>query len=121
MARSTERARWFSSSLPQTLQVAVGLLYFNAFLNLVIGLLASGSSHLVGLVLVVTDLLGGVGIANEKKWGYLVAIIAAALPIVLLVVGIIFISGILMLIFQIALVVLLVHPMSKNYARTWFR
>ncbi|HUZ21040.1 MAG TPA: hypothetical protein VMU75_10775 [Acidimicrobiales bacterium] len=118
--RLTER-RWFPTSQPQTLQIAVALLYWNAFLSLIVGLVTGGLGRLT-LLLLLLDLAGAFGIANERKWGYVTAIGAAFLPLVLLIaIGGFLGGGLLSLIFQIALIVLLLHPMSRNYYKIWFR
>jgi ABC-type amino acid transport system permease subunit len=98
-----ETKRWFNPSQPQTLQIAVWLLYFNA-----VG----------GLLL---------GIANEQRWGYILGVVMAVLDVVLIVAaaggvmdvfrGTVLIS----FLFAIALVALLLHPMSREYQRIWFR
>ncbi len=121
--RGLNERRWFSSSLPQTLQISVFLLYWNAVLGLLLTLLAGGAS-IVYLALVAADGAGGFGVANERKWGYLVALVAAFLPFVFLFLGHgggLLAGGILNLIFEIALVALLLHPMSRNYYKLWFR
>ena len=72
---------------------------------------------------------GGFGIANEKKWGYWVAVLTAAAELALFLptivddgVGAIFNIGLLLqLIFPVALFALLLHPMSRDYQRIWFR
>ena len=113
--------RWFPAHQPQTLQIAVALLYWNAILGLLFGLFTGGFGRLALLILA-ADALGGYGIANERKWGYIVALVAAVLPLALLVaVGGLFAGGLLNLVFEIALVVLLVHPHSRSYYKTWFR
>jgi hypothetical protein len=77
---------------------------------------------------------GAYGIANEKKWGYTLAIGAAFLPLVarlLLGLGISFdvdvgaVSpfeyDVIGLMFEVALVVLLLHPQSREHRRIWFK
>ena len=124
MARtSVQQRRWFPSGQPQTLQIAVALLYWNAALGLIFGIGAGGIGLLLELALLALDAVGGFGIANERKWGYVVALAAAFAPLVLLVVvtGSLFAGGLLNLIFQVALVALLLHPMSRNHYKLWFR
>jgi hypothetical protein len=77
---------------------------------------------LVGLVLAA----GGYGIANEQKWGYLLAKWASVAQVVVLFA--IFgastltdINPLIDLIFYGALVGLVWHPMSRDYQRIWFR
>jgi hypothetical protein len=115
------RTRWFPTNQPSTLQIATVLLYWNAVLGLITGLAVGGLGRLA-LLLIAADVAGAWGISNEKKWGYVVAIAAAVLPLILLiVVSNIFAAGIISLLFQIALVVLLLHPQSRSYARIWYR
>jgi hypothetical protein len=119
--RGLRQRRWFPSHQPQTLQIAVALLYWNAAIGLLVALLVGGLGRLE-LILLAADVAGGYGVANERRWGYVTALVAAFLPFVLLfVVGGFLAGGILNLIFEIALVVLLLHPMSRNYYKTWFR
>ncbi|MDA8288602.1 MAG: hypothetical protein M0014_09140 [Actinomycetota bacterium] len=109
--------------MPQTLQIATWLLYWNAALGLLAYIFAgSAAITALGLLFVIGEVAGGYGLANEHKWGYVLALIAAFLPFVLLIVfaGSILAGGIFSLIFEIALVVLLVHPMSRNYVRSYF-
>lgn len=122
MARtSLQQRRWFPAGQPQTLQIAVALLYWNAALSLLFGLVAGGFG-LLELVVLGLDVVGGVGIANERKWGYVVAVVAAFAPLVLLIAigGSLLAGGLLNLIFQIALIALLLHPMSRSYYKLWF-
>src|ERR1700684_1544274 len=71
--------RWFPQNQPQTLQIAVALLYWNAVLSLLFSLFTGGTGR-YGLILVLLEVFGGLGVANEKKWGYWVAIVAAIVP-----------------------------------------
>ena len=67
------------------------------------------------------------GIANEKKWGYGLAVAAAVLQVAVhlprLGIGgaLTNFNPLLSLMFDGALVALLLHPMSRNYQRIWFR
>ncbi len=70
--------RWIDTTQPQTLLIAVVLLYINAGF----GSLFGGFLTVIGLVLVVGQVGGGYGIANEKKWGYGLGIAMAVLPFV---------------------------------------
>jgi hypothetical protein len=121
MARSITQLHWFPRNEPQTLQIAVILLYWNAFFGFLFGILAGGRGvGAVLLLLLIADIAGGYGVANERKWGYLVALLASLAPLALLVeFG--YFRGVLNIIFEIALVVLLVHPMSRSYYKIWFR
>jgi len=113
--------RWFNPNQPQTLQIAVILLYLESVLLLI----GSGGAPLF-LFTVVAMGLGAFGIANEKKWGYALAVIGAVVKL-----GLPFYYGVTLssylqydpigFIFAVALVALLVHPMSRDYQRIWFR
>lgn len=121
MPSSLQHLRWFPTEQPQTLQIATALLYWNAILGLIAGL-ADGGLGRLSLLLIAADVAGALGISNAKKWGYYVAISAALLPLILLfILSSIFAANILSLLFQIALVALLLHPHSRSYARIWYR
>jgi len=113
--------RWVDPSQPQTLQIAVFLLYAQAVLLLLFGAFVSP----IGLALVAAGIAAGYGIANERRWGYGLGLVIAFLPFVLraifLGIGRIFDAYIIDLMFEIALVVLLLHPQSREYERIWFK
>ena len=117
-----ETTRWTNPSLPQTLQSAVILLYINAAFMILFGGLGG-----IGLLIMAAYIGGGFGIANERRWGYQVAIGAAFSPFVFgyLILGWrgIFpgtIDGLLTIAFDILLIALLLHPQSRDYQRVWF-
>lgn len=113
-----------SQSQPQTLQMAVMLLYTLSALNILTALLFGGGGLFL-LVFVVGQVLGGFGIANDSKAGYRVAIVFAVLPflyIIYLVVRYhVLAVSVISLLFQVALLALLLHRQSREYARIWFR
>ena len=113
--------RWLNNTQPQTLQIAVMLLYLNAAF-FALSVLMFGLSS-IALALIVGQAAGAYGIANERKWGYILAVVAAVLPLALLFTrgGGIFRGGLLTLMFEVALVALLVHPQSREYQRIWFK
>lgn len=76
----------------------------------------------IGLVPVVLA-VGGYGVANERRWGYWLAVVAAILNLlsVLAVLGGISLSFLLNLLFAGILVALLLHPQSRHYQRIWFK
>jgi hypothetical protein len=111
-----ENRRWINQSQPQTLQIAVFLLYAGAAFALLRGdilfALAGGAA--------------GFGIANEQKWGYGVGIAVTVLPFVLLLtfgseMGRVIRLNVIGLMFDIALLALLLHPQSRDYQRIWFK
>ena len=109
--------QWTNPSQPQTLQIAVFLLYANA----VFAVLFGGLGSIYGLMIIAGGVAGGLGIAQEKRWGYGLALAVALLPFVLLIAGKVFIGGLISLLFDIALVALLLHPQSRDYQRIWFK
>jgi hypothetical protein len=114
--------RWVDQTQPQTLYIAVILLYVNAaFMVLFGGLRVWMGPVPIGLLLAAGQVGGGLGVANEKKWGYGLAVAVAILPLALLILGGGFATDIITLLFQIALVCLLLHPQSREYQRIWFK
>ncbi len=113
-------SKWLDRSQPQTLYMATILLYLNAALAVFSALVYGGAGGLIGLAFIAGEVLGGWGIANEKKWGFWVG---AAVAVIVLLFALAFFSfaNILNLVFDIALVALLFHPQSTAYRKTWFR
>lgn len=113
--------KWFDQSQPQTLQLAVLFCYLNAALA-ILYLIAFGAT--LPLVLLVAA-IGANGIANEKRWGYWVAVAAASLYVLAQLVAFVSfsksLSSVLNLAFAVLLIVLLLHPESRRYQRIWFR
>lgn len=118
-----ERYRWLNSAQPQTLYIAVLLFYVNAAFALLGG--AVGAPIL--LAIAAAQVASGFGIANERKWGYFLAVAVAVLPLALYVVSVVGIVhwtvavSLIGLMFQVALVALLLHPQSREYQRIWFK
>jgi hypothetical protein len=113
------KSRFVNRSQPQTLYMAVILCYLDVVFNL---LGTSAALTLIGFVLAA----GAYGIANEKKWGYSLAVGASFVQIGLLFLWagsstLTSLGPLLDLIFYGALVGLLLHPMSRDYQRIWFR
>jgi hypothetical protein len=115
--------KWVNQFQPQTLVIATIICYIDAVFGLLFGVITS--SVIVGLIIIVGLGLGGFGIANEKRWGYALAVIAAVLQLGSLIVifGADVFRGtiIINLLFDGALVALLLHPMSRDYQRIWFK
>ena len=138
-----EPKRWTNASQPQTLQIAVFLLYAGAVFGLIFGdnriwyqaavfeLTNSTSAINIGRLLwgatIIASAAGAYGIANEQSWGYRLGLAAAIGPLaarlIVLVLNQIspFNSDVISLMFDIALVVLLLHPQSREYQRIWFK
>ena len=115
--------KFLNQTQPQTLVIATLFCYIDAVFGFLGGVVTT--SALLALVTIIGLALGGFGVANEKKWGYGIAVAAAVLQIG----GLIAVAGtdvlgfplILNLIFDGALVVLLLHPESRDYQRIWFK
>ena len=113
-----ETRRWTNPSQPQTLQIAVFLLYIDAFFAL-LGF---------NLLIAVASAAAGFGIANEKKWGYILGVVISTLAL-LFIARVLWIDGLdrlfevqvlLASVFPVAQFALLVHPQSRDYQRIWF-
>ncbi|MFV0317496.1 MAG: hypothetical protein ACK5O2_11135 [Microthrixaceae bacterium] len=134
-------SRWYNPRLPQTLVIAQFLLYFDAFWALLDFLSVAANPRVqytfVGRVVALASIAGYVygawGIANEKRLGYQVAIAASFLPLASRVIntlpvggpltnlGYIFTGGnIISVMFEYALIVLLLHTQSREHAKVWF-
>lgn len=108
---------------PQTLVIGTMFCYIDAVFGFLFGVVST--SIILALVTILGLAIGGFGIANEKKWGYYLAVGAAVLQVTLLLA----VAGtevfgfplILNLFFDGALVALLVHPESRQYTRIWFK
>jgi len=115
--------RFLNQMQPQTLWIATLFCYIDAVFGFIGGVITT--SALVAILTIVGLAAGGFGIANEKKWGYIVAVAAAILQVG----GLLAVAGtdalafplIINLIFDGALVVLLLHPASREYQRIWFK
>lgn len=115
-----DQIRWTNQSHPQTLQVAVFLLYIDAFFSLLNG----GA----GFLLAIAFAAGGVGIANNHKLGYWGAVLVSSIyPF--FIGRILWRDGLdelfdprflLAIVFPIAQLALLLHTMSRNHVRIWF-
>ena len=75
--------RWTNPGQPQTLQISVFLCYFRGVFLLLFGniiyrllpfeILGNTLSRLVPVILALAFIAGGLGIASERKWGYIAA------------------------------------------------
>ena len=134
--------KWFDRLQPQTMQIATWLLYLNGFFALIsfmdkrdwIGYArvdkgALGS--LVGIIVLASFIGGGFLMANDRKIGYKLAIVAAFSPFVLRIWILWSYSGFTALdkitgkdtigfIFEAALCALLVHPQSREHQRVGY-
>ncbi len=116
--------QWTNQRQPQTLQIAVFLLYTNA----VFAVLFGRAFSLFGLLFAVGSAVAGYQIANERRWGYRLGVAVLghrASPLLLILLinlgrrpgNLVFL---IQLVFPVALFVALVHPISREYERIWF-
>jgi hypothetical protein len=107
--------KFLNLSQPQTLVIATILLYVNAFFDF----------FLLGIfvLIAIASAAGGYGIANERRWGYGLAVGASIVKVVAVFAATNVFSGtnIIPFLFDVALVALLLHPMSRDYQKIWFR
>ena len=128
--------RFYNPNQPQTLVIAQILLYMNAVFG-ALALLSSRYSFIGRIILLVAiwaEAFGAYGIANEKKIGYQLAVLASFMPLIGRVIsvfqagvsisgnlGFILLSGnILNVLFEYALIALLLHPQSSQHQKIWF-
>jgi Sec-independent protein secretion pathway component TatC len=113
--------RFVNQTQPQTLFMACLLLYINAAFDLLFG------GFLVSPLVVVPLAmgLGAYGIANDKKWGYMLGVAGAVVSVLLFVLvfkaAVFEIPLIFTLLIDCVLVYLLVHPESRDYQRIWMK
>ncbi len=141
---SLDTRRWFNRSLPQTLQIACILLYLHAVFGL-IGLLSDNSwegfarvrygafGALVVLALLAAAAGGAFLMANDRRIGYYLGFAGSLAPFIIRFwvlngtnadVFQKFTGGsnnVIGFLFEAAVVGLLVHPMSRDYQRIWFK
>lgn len=127
---------WVNPRQPQTLYIAQILLYIQGGIALFFGLpglvgrVELFGSGLLGSVVVLLMSVGFVaaafGIANERRWGYRLATAAALSPFLLRLEGLAsdgiggLLSNPITLVFDVALVALILHPVSSSYQKIWF-
>lgn len=134
--------RYYNPYLPQTLVIAQILLYLNAVfegLSLIQVGLSSFQYPIVGKVLlfisVASGVFGAYGIANESKIGYQVAVLASFMPLITRIVSVLLVGAsiarnlnfillggnVLNVLFEYALIALLLHPQSSHHQKIWFK
>jgi hypothetical protein len=95
------------------------LSYLNAALGVLFFLIYGAGVSLALLVLA----FAAYWVANERRWGYRLAVVAAIGYLVLQLISFFVIagvSGLLNLIVAGILLALLLHPQSREYERIWF-
>ena len=116
---------WVNPRQPQTLYIAQLLMYFQGGFSLVFAMLGARSLTIYLLVIAAGKVMAAFGIANERRWAYKLGVVVAAIPLVLVALlavteglGWLWADPI-GLMFDIALLALLLHPVSRNYQRYW--
>ena len=115
--------KWVNHFQPQTLVIATFLCYIDAVFGFIFPI---ATSILAGLLMAIALGAGGFGIANEKRWGYFLGVFVAVVRVALIVLlagltGLVQFTELVPFLFAVALVAVLVHPMSRDYQRIWFR
>lgn len=133
--------RWTNPSQPQTLHIAVILMYLNAAFGLLLAALLNANSYTpyyelyrwvgVNLALNIGRLsflgmaVAAFGIANERKWGYKLGVALTSGEVILLFIAIGSLTNLgdhfVTALFTVARAALLLHPMSRDYQRVWFK
>mgnify|MGYP000601188085 FL=1 len=134
--------KWFDRMQPQTMQIATWLLYLNGFFALIgfmdksdwtgIARIEKGAlGSLVGLAAVASFIAGGYLMANDRRIGYRLALVAAFSPFILRIwilwsypgwgaIDKITGNDTIGFIFEAALCALLLHPQSREHQRLWY-
>ena len=134
--------RWINQSQPQTLVIATFLLYFSAAFTLIFfgerpfyhvtlcgDSFSCGLDPLVSLVRLVVPAIAVAaawGIANEYGWSWPLGLVAGGIPLAVRLIAAFRLQvsplqfDVLGLLFDVALVALLLHPQSREYQRLWF-
>jgi hypothetical protein len=116
MSMPTSSLRWVDRSQPQTLMMATLIMYINAAFGVLdLQVLAFP----IGTLLIGGQIAAGLGVANEKKWGYWLGVGLVALWIAFIILNFSFVS-VITLLFYAALLALLLHPQSRSYRKVWF-
>ena len=117
---------------PQTLYISQVSLYITAVSALLFGastgiIESLPIEYLVAFFLTIGAALGAYGIANSRKWGYRLGVAAAIAPFVVRLeiwrrvsLGEMIGWNPIGLMFDIAILVALLHVESRNYQRIWF-
>ena len=129
--------QWINSRQPQTLYLAQLLMYIQGGIDLLFAL-AGGfpTGRLFGLrilavayllLVIVGKLAAAFGIANSMRWAYRLGVTVAVAPLVLRAVLAFYdglgrlVSAPISLMFDIALLALLLHRQSRDYQKHWFK
>ena len=113
------RFKWINPHLPQTLLIATYLMYLEAVFSILFG-----SVRFWGFLIVTVGFIAGaLGVSNERRSGYYVAVATSVLNIAITT-WLLLTSGfgvIFALAISIAILALLLNHQSRQYQRIWFR
>ena len=124
---------WINQRQPQTLYISQFLLYFSAVISIFdqppTGVFSNYVIRNGLLILIVFGSAGGAfGIANNRRLGYILGIAAAIAPFAIRFelarqfdIGFAIEWNIIGGMFDIALIAALLHPMSRDHQKIWFR
>jgi hypothetical protein len=90
---------------------------------------AAGAFGSVALLYALVTVANGVpafGIANNRKWAYIAAVVLSSISLLLVLANFVTtgpssLDSLLNMAFTVALFALLVHPQSREYKRIWFK
>ena len=134
------RRKWLDRMQPQTLQIATWLLYISSFFGFVELVDGGGVLHyfrnryafgfVFGLAVIATYVAGGFLMANERKIGWRISVVAAISPFFLTFMAYtqigaslryrLFGASLVSFAFDVALLALLLHPQSREHQRIWY-
>jgi hypothetical protein len=124
-----ETRRWTNPSHPQTLPIAVFLLYAEAVIRLLFGAVPFVRYPGLYVAAALVGAVGGYGIANSRRWGYQLAVAATSIQMLLLVVVPLIefqleplgsLEYLIAIVFPVAMFCALIHPQSREHQRIWF-
>ena len=137
--KDLDARKWIDRFQPQTLAIATWLLYIEGAFAIVGWLDRSDiysawtrteAAGVLALVAALAHLAGPFFMANGKKLGWWISVFAAASPWILRLIirlqydsvslrWIVTQSDTIGFLFEVALLALLLHPMSRNHEKTW--
>ena len=98
------------------------LLYANAVFGLIFEAPFVLFGTTLGFLVVVAYAAGGFGLANDQNWGYGVSVAVSAVVLVASIMKLgLGIGNLINIMFDVALLVLLLHPQSRSYQQIWFK
>lgn len=139
--KNLDAKKWFDRMHPQTLAIAVWLLYFDGFFStlqyldnrdIYMAFSRNSISGVLALLSCLSFVLGGYLMANGKKFGWYVAVAASFSPFVLRLLAklqwpemsltwVVRGNDLISFAFEVALCALLLHNMSRSYVERWLR